>query len=447
MLSYFIRRLLLIPPTLFLITLLVFGISRMMPGGPIERMLQQATMVDSDAGGSNSSNGNTLGESELEDIEELYGLNHSPLKAYFQWLGAWPKETSLTKKEISQDADERIGAQATATDQSLEMVLKGEGSLVRVVYTEDSILSATYADGTSISTKGWAYRLESEADRQARYRKRNRISADGEAPNYKPRVVLYRTELSGVLQGNLGRSILYGDPVIEMIGERVPVAFYFGLLSALITYSVSLPLGVVKAIKHRTWIDSFSSILIFIGYSIPGFALGALLLIWLGARLELFPLFGMTSPEFGSLSTFGKVKDIAMHTILPLICYVIGGFAYLTMMMKNSLMDNLAADYVKTAVSRGASYSTAVFGHAFRNSLIPIATTLGQLITIFVGGSMLVERIFDIQGFGLLQFQSVIGRDYPVVMGTLTISSLLVLLGNVLSDLIVATIDPRIKFN
>ena len=147
------------------------------------------------------------------------------------------------------------------------------------------------------------------------------------------------------------------------------------------------------------------------------------------------------------MSTWGQIKDLAHHTVLPLMCYVVGGFAVTTMMMKNNLMDNLAADYVRTAVSKGVGFKKAVFGHAFRNSFIPIATSLGHLVSIFVGGSMLVETVFDIQGFGLLQFQSIIGRDQPVIMGTLTIAAFLMVLGNILSDIIVAMIDPRIKFN
>ena len=186
--------------------------------------------------------------------------------------------------------------------------------------------------------------------------------------------------------------------------------------------------------------------LIFIGYSIPGFALGAILLVHLGARMNLFPLFGLTSPDFDELDTWAKIKDLAHHTVLPLICYIVGSFAMLTMMTKNNLMDNLAADYVRTAVAKGAGFRKAVFGHAFRNSMIPIATSLGDLVTIFVGGSMLIETVFDIQGFGLLQYQSVIDRDVPVIMGTLTIAAFLMLIANVISDFIVAMVDPRIKF-
>jgi microcin C transport system permease protein len=146
------------------------------------------------------------------------------------------------------------------------------------------------------------------------------------------------------------------------------------------------------------------------------------------------------------MNSWDQIKDLAHHTVLPLTCYIVGGFAMLTMLVKNNLMDNLAADYVRTAVAKGASFRGAVFGHAFRNSMIPVATSLGGLITIFVGGSMLIERVFDIQGFGLLQFQSVVERDVPVIMGTLTIAALLTLVGNVISDLTVALVDPRIKF-
>jgi microcin C transport system permease protein len=168
--------------------------------------------------------------------------------------------------------------------------------------------------------------------------------------------------------------------------------------------------------------------------------------VHLGARMNLFPLFGLTSPDFDQLDTLGKIKDLAHHTVLPLICYIVGSFAMLTMLTKNNLMDNLAADYVRTAMAKGASFRKAVFGHAFRNSMIPIATSLGDLVTIFIGGSMLIETVFDIQGFGLLQYQSVIARDVPVIMGTLTIAAFLMLIGHVISDFIVAMVDPRIKF-
>jgi microcin C transport system permease protein len=162
--------------------------------------------------------------------------------------------------------------------------------------------------------------------------------------------------------------------------------------------------------------------------------------------MNLFPLFGMTSPGYAEMAPWDQVKDLAHHTVLPLLCYLVGSFAMLTMMTKNNLMDQLSADYVRTAVAKGVGFRKAVFGHAFRNSMIPIATSLGGLVGIFIGGSLLVETVFDIQGFGLLQYQAVIARDVPVIMGTLTIAAFLMLLGNVISDMIVAMVDPRIKF-
>jgi microcin C transport system permease protein len=307
------------------------------------------------------------------------------------------------------------------------------------------VASAVFKDSAKpIFSEGWKVRYETEKDRQDRYQRRN--SSKEKPPAYESRAVIYQSRFSGLLQGDLGRSTVYNDPVHEMILARVPIAAYFGLLTAVLTYAVCLPLGILKALKHRTFIDTSSSVLIFLGYSIPGFALGAILLVHLGARMNFFPLFGLTSPDFDQLDDWSKVKDIAHHTVLPLICYMVGSFAMLTMLTKNSLMDNLAADYVRTAVAKGVSFRKAVFGHAFRNSMIPVATSLGSLVEIFIGGSMLIESVFDIQGFGLLQYQSVIARDVPLIMGTLTIAAFLMLIGNVLSDLIVAMVDPRIKF-
>ena len=290
-------------------------------------------------------------------------------------------------------------------------------------------------------------RIESPLDRQERWSRRNKEPVSKAPDNYDFRAVAYKVHFAGLLQGELGRSKVFGDPVWDLIKSRMPVALYFGILTAIITYGVSLPLGIVKAIKHRSAIDNISSVLVFVGYSIPGFALGALLMVYLGARYHFFPLFGLTSPDFAEMGQWDQIKDLAHHTVLPLLCYVVGSFAFTTMMMKNNLMDNLAADYVRTAVAKGVRFRTALFKHAFRNSIIPIASTLGQLVTIIVGGSILIEKVFDIQGFGLLQFQALVGRDPFVIMGTLTIASFLLVIGNILSDFIVGLIDPRVKFN
>lgn len=427
--------------------MLVFTITRFVPGGPMERMLQQAAQ-GADQGGKKSSASNQaqggLSEEQIEELEEQFGLDKNVLVAYGQWLGIVPREAQISKSEYGDRGDESIGSEIDPAT-TAEVILRGDGRAVLVKQSDGKITSAVFKEsGKPITQESWKVRYETEKDRQARFARRN--SGKETPPSYLPRAVIFKTRFFGLLQGDLGRSTAYNDPVGEMILARMPIAAYFGFLTAFITYAVCLPLGVLKALKHRTFIDSASSVLIFLGYSIPGFALGAILLVHLGARMNLFPLFGLTSPDFDQLNDWAKVKDLAHHTVLPLLCYIVGSFAMLTMMTKNNLMDNLAADYVRTAVSKGVSFRKAVFGHAFRNSMIPIATTLGSLVDIFIGGSMLIETVFDIQGFGLLQYQSVLARDIPVIMGTLTVAAFLMLIGHVISDIIVAIVDPRIKF-
>ena len=212
------------------------------------------------------------------------------------------------------------------------------------------------------------------------------------------------------------------------------------------TYCTCIPLGVLKAMRHRKLTDSLTSILIFIGYAIPGYVLATILLYFFAFRLQWFADSGFVSDGFAALTFGQKAGDLFYHTFLPLCCYLIGSFAIMTMLMKNQLMDNLSADYVRTAIAKGVSFRQAVMRHAFRNSLVPIATGFGQIVTLVLMGSFLIEKIFDINGFGLLGFTSVVGRDYPVVMGILLLGAFLMLLGNVISDLCVAFVDPRIRF-
>ncbi len=263
----------------------------------------------------------------------------------------------------------------------------------------------------------------------------------------KPVLQSYVEWLGKVVTGDLGTSYRYNEPVWDVIQDRFPVSLYYGLVTLFLTYTVCIPLGIVKAIKHRTAIDNVSSVLIFIGYAIPGYALGSLLLLYFSVRLDWFPMGGFVSYNFEEKDTFDKVLDLLQHSILPLTCYMVGAFALVTMLLKNHLMDNLAADYIRTAVAKGVSFRQSVTRHAMRNSLIPIATTFGQNITLLVSGSFLIETIFDIDGFGLLALTAILDRDYPVVMGVVLLSSLLLLIGNILSDFLVALVDPRIRFN
>ena len=454
--AYFIRRLLLVPITMIGVTLLVFTVTRFAPGGPLERKMQQASSAAAEGGGgggsANPRQQGGLSEEAIEELEEEYGYDKAIPVAYMQWVGVLPRERRVSKGEFRKGGEEAVGG-ALVKDHLVETLvdLKGSGRQAKVVRDKGDVrkvASATFVDtGKDIADEGWTVRIELPEDRQARWAKRNKKEIKDAPANYDVRAVVYKRRFSGVLQLDFGRSTEFGDPVMTLIVNRIPVALYFGILSTLIIYSVCLPLGVVKAIAHRTPLDNLSSVLIFVGYAIPGFALGAVMLVYLGARLKWFPMMGLDSPDADSLDFMGRIKDRAAHTVLPLICYVIGGFAWLTMMMKNNLMDNLAADYVRTAVAKGVSFRRAVFRHAFRNSFIPIASTLGHLISMFVGGSLLIESVFDIQGFGLLGYQGLLGRDTFLIMGTLTISAFLMIIGNILSDLIVAAIDPRIKYH
>ncbi|MEG0143740.1 MAG: ABC transporter permease [Akkermansia sp.] len=456
--TYIIRRLMLMPLTLLGVTFLVFCITRFVPGGPVEQMMQQQTMSALSGQKSGNQQGDTtLSESDMEKLEEQFGLQEPLVTAYLQWLGLMPRKIEISREEFGAHpaAVKTPSSYAGTTPLHTRVMISGEGKEVIIVrQTPDSALikDAFYADNHShkASNEGWHVVLESPADRAQRWAKRMRatdasVIAD-KAGTYPWRAVMYKTRFQGLLQGTLGNSFKYNEPVWNMIEERLPISLYFGLLSAIITYSICIPLGIFKATHHKSAMDNLSSVLIFLGYSVPGFALGALLVVYLGARMEWFPLCGLTSPDFHDLSWLGQARDLAHHTVLPLICYVVSSFAVTTMMMKNNLMDNLSADYVRTAMSKGVSFKGAVFKHAFRNSFIPIATTLGNLISVIVAGSMLIEKVFDIQGFGMLSYQALMDKDYSLIMGTLLLTSFLMVLGNLLSDIIVASVDPRVKF-
>jgi microcin C transport system permease protein len=264
----------------------------------------------------------------------------------------------------------------------------------------------------------------------------------------KPIIVRYFVWLHKLIRFDLGTSYTYEKPVVAVVCSRLPVSLTFGVMGLFLTYLVCIPLGVKKALTHGEAYDSWSSILIFWGYSIPGYALGVVLLVLFGGGSfwNLFPISGVVSDNFEELSLIGRLFDYLHHMFLPILCYVIGGFATLTLLMKNSLMDQLGQDYVRTALAKGLTYHQAVFRHALRNALIPLATNIGMIISVILSGSMLIETVFSIDGIGLLGYQSIVNRDYPVALGLIVISSFLVLVGRILSDFCLAWIDPRIKF-
>ncbi len=265
----------------------------------------------------------------------------------------------------------------------------------------------------------------------------------------KPIYVQYLIYMRNILTLDLGNSQRYTRPVIDLIKERIPISLYFGLITTILTYSICIPLGIVKAIKHRTAIDNSTSVLIFVGYAVPNFALGAVLLSILSVRFGWFPLGGFNTggEEFANLSLIGKIKDQIHHTFLPLAAMSTGLFAVMTILMKNSLMENMSADFVKTGLAKGLDWKRVILFHAVRNSLIPLATSFGGNISLLIAGFLLIEVVFNIPGIGLLFFEGIQNRDYPLVMGLTLISAFLLLLGNLLSDMCVAFVDPRVRFS
>jgi len=340
MTAYFIRRLILVVPTFLGITVMVFAITRFVPGGPVERIILQNRQMAAEGRAAAGSPNQTqpLSQEQIEELKQYYGFDKPVLESYALWLGK-------------------------------------------------------------------------------------------------------------VVTGDLGVSTRYYDPVWEMIAERIPISLYFGLISMALVYGVCIPLGVAKAVKHKSGFDNISSLVVFLGYAVPGWVIGVFMLMLFASHWEIFPLGGLVSDDFEDFTALGKLWDLAHHTALPLLAYVVGSFTVLTFLMKNTLMDELAADYVRTAIAKGLSFKKAVFNHALRNSLIPIATSFGNNISVIVSGSFLIESVFNINGMGLLGYEAVLERDYPVVMGILVISSLLFMIGNILSDICVALVDPRVTFN
>jgi microcin C transport system permease protein len=264
----------------------------------------------------------------------------------------------------------------------------------------------------------------------------------------KPVHIRYLNWLVNVVKLDLGTSYVYQDPVWDVIKSRFPVSIFLGLTGFLLSYIICVPLGVMKAIRHHSHFDVISSVVIFLGYSVPGWALGTALLVLFGGGSfwSVFPLGGFRPSNWQYLSLGEKIVGQAYHMVLPVFCYMVGSFATLTILTKNSLLENLGQDYVRTAFAKGLTERRVIFVHALRNSLIPIATGLGHVFSLILAGSFLIERVFNIDGMGYLGYTSILQRDYPVALGILVISSLLMLVGNILSDIIYAIVDPRIRF-
>ncbi|MBF8729973.1 MULTISPECIES: microcin C ABC transporter permease YejB [Pseudomonas] len=249
---------------------------------------------------------------------------------------------------------------------------------------------------------------------------------------------------------DFGQSFFRGAKVTDLILDKLPVTISLGLWATLITYLVSIPLGIRKAVRHGSRFDAWSSALIVIGYALPSFLFALLLIVLFagGTSLNWFPVRGLVSENFDQLSLLGKVADYFWHLVLPVGALVIGGFATLTLLTKNAFLDEISRQYVITARAKGLSERRVLYGHVLRNAMLLVLAGLPQaLITVFFAGSLLIEVIFSLDGLGRLSYEAAVSRDYPVVFGTLFIFTLAGLLIRLIGDLSYTVLDPRIDFD
>lgn len=265
----------------------------------------------------------------------------------------------------------------------------------------------------------------------------------------EPLMVRYLKMLKNYLVFRMGDSLFYGRSVIDLVVSKLPVSISLGLWSTLLIYLISIPLGIRKAVHHGSRFDVWSSSAIIVGYAIPGFLFAIVLIVVFagGVYLDWFPLRGLTSDNFAALSWGAKIVDYFWHLALPVTAMVIGGFATLTMLTKNTFLDEIGKQYVVTARAKGIGEARVLYGHVFRNAmLIIIAGFPAAFISMFFTGSLLIETIFSLDGLGLLGFEAAINRDYPVMFGTLYVFTLMGLLLKLVSDLTYTLVDPRIDF-
>ena len=264
----------------------------------------------------------------------------------------------------------------------------------------------------------------------------------------KPPIERFWQMLKSFARFDLGTSFYQHKDVWELVKEKMPVSISLGLWTFFISYLIAVPLGVAKAVRAGSRFDFVTTLIVLIGYAIPGFVLGVALLVVFGGQLQWFPLRGLTSPNWDSLSWGSKVVDYLWHIALPITAMVLGSFAVTAMLTKNSFLEEIRKQYVLTARAKGLSERQVLWKHVFRNALIPIVTGFpGAFVGAFFTGSLLIETLFSLDGLGLLSYESVIRRDYPVVLGTLYLFTLIGLATKLISDLCYVWVDPRVKFD
>jgi microcin C transport system permease protein len=263
----------------------------------------------------------------------------------------------------------------------------------------------------------------------------------------KPAVERFLDMLKSYASFDLGKSFYQHKPVWDLIKDKLPVSISLGLWAFFLSYLISVPLGIKKAVRAGSNFDIWTSLIVLIGYAIPGFVLGVVLLVIFGGQLQWFPLRGLTSSNWDTLSVGSKIVDYLWHIAMPVTAMVIGSFATITMLTKNAFLEEIRKQYVITARAKGLSERGVLYRHVFRNALLPIVTGFpAAFVGAFFAGSLLIETLFSLDGLGLLGYEAVIRRDYPVVLGTLYLFTLIGLVTKLISDLTYVFVDPRLKF-
>ena len=264
----------------------------------------------------------------------------------------------------------------------------------------------------------------------------------------KPPTERFMQMLTQFARFDLGKSFFYPKDVWTLVKEKLPVSISLGLWTFFISYLISVPLGIAKAVRAGSRFDSLTSLVVLTGYAIPGFVLGVALLVVFGGQLQWFPLRGLTSANWEQLGFWARITDYLWHIALPVASSVLGAFAVTTMLTKNAVLEEIRKQYVLTARAKGLSERRVLWRHVMRNALIPIVTGFpAAFIGAFFTGSLLIETLFSLDGLGLLSYESVIRRDYPVVLGTLYLFTLIGLVTKLISDLCYVWVDPRVKFD
>ncbi|MEO1328366.1 MAG: ABC transporter permease subunit [Pseudomonadota bacterium] len=398
---YILRRLLLIIPTLLGIMLVNFVVIQFAPGGPVEQVIAELNQADASATGRISGGGG-----------DLQGGGDAADAGYRGARGIDPA--------IIADLEAQFGFVRVVCDDGYEGPVKVSAKECRV-----SVVCEPGYEGPQTLDAA-----ECEKERIPAYER-------------------FFTMVLKYLTFDFGESYSKSRPVIDLILEKLPVSLSLGFWTFVLSYSISIPLGIRKAVQDGTPFDSWTSGVVIIGYAIPNFLFAVLLLVYFagGSYFQWFPLRGLASDGWENMNLLEKIADYFWHICLPILSMAVSGFATLTLLTKNSFLDEIKKQYVLTARAKGLVESRVLYGHVFRNAmLIVIAGFPSAFILLFTTGALLIESVFSLDGLGLLGFEAIVGRDYPLVFGTLYIFSLVALVAQLITDITYTLIDPRIDF-